>query len=113
MGGKYMCLQSLRGSLSVSLRHGLEKARGLLSRSVLKSGLTALAVALVVGLNAGQASAQTVGWPAGIPEFIEASTILEAVTSILSLLIPLFVLFSLGLGAMYLIWRMARGFVGG
>jgi hypothetical protein len=49
------------------------------------------------------------GWPDGIPQILEADSILEAVTGVVTLLAPLFVLFAIGLAACYLIWRFAFG----
>lgn len=80
-----------------------------------RSLATAAAVAalLVVG-SAGSASAQTAPvWPTGVPQIVDSTAVLKAATDVLTFLAMPFILTSLGILALYMIWRFGKRVVSG
>jgi len=76
--------------------------------------LFAVAVVGVLTCSAGQASAQTgTVFPTGVPKIVEPTTVLDAATDLLGVLALPFILTSLGLMALYMIWRFGKRIVGG
>lgn len=113
MCGKFCGLVSRCWSVS-SLENGAE-AGGIMRCLVGAQKLAlALAVALLGLLVVGGGSVSAAPPPVGVPTLgVDVNLILTEVQDALTLVVGPFILFSIGVLIVYLIWRSARKFAGG